>query len=243
MIPSSQSSPPRRIRGLIFDKDGTLFDFRRTWGAWCATFIRDLSKGDVRSARALATAFHYDLDRREFAPTSPVIAGTMDVIVEAIQSCFPQLKPGEIYAYVLASTAEVPQIEAVPLAPLMARLRNDCLTLGIATNDAEHAARSHLEANGILGHFAFVAGYDSGHGAKPGPGMLLAFCEETDIAPEECVMIGDSTHDLISGRAAGMRTIGVLTGLAEADDLADLSDVILPDIGALPAWILAQHQA
>jgi phosphoglycolate phosphatase len=34
-----------------------------------------------------------------------------------------------------------------------------------------------------------------------------------------------------------MRTIGVLTGLALAEDLAPLADVVLPDIGHIPAWL------
>ena len=50
-------------------------------------------------------------------------------------------------------------------------------------------------------------------------------------------MIGDSTHDLDSGRAAGMATVGVLTGLATRADLAPHADVVLADIGALPAWL------
>ena len=50
-------------------------------------------------------------------------------------------------------------------------------------------------------------------------------------------MIGDSTHDLISGRSAGMRTAAVLTGIAEADELRPHADVILPDIGGLPEYL------
>ena len=51
-------------------------------------------------------------------------------------------------------------------------------------------------------------------------------------------MVGDSTHDLIAGRAAGMQTVGVLTGMAEAE-LAPLADAVLPDIGHLPDWLMA----
>jgi hypothetical protein len=50
-------------------------------------------------------------------------------------------------------------------------------------------------------------------------------------------MIGDSTHDLDCGRAAGMTTVAVLTGLADRDDLAPHADVVLPDIGSLPGWL------
>ena len=44
-------------------------------------------------------------------------------------------------------------------------------------------------------------------------------------------MVGDSRHDLQAGRAAGMVTLGVLTGPATAAELADVADAVLPDIG------------
>ena len=52
--------------------------------------------------------------------------------------------------------------------------------------------------------------------------MLLAFADAVGIAPARIVMVGDSTHDLHAGRAAGMQTVGVLTGLAGAETLAPL---------------------
>ena len=52
-------------------------------------------------------------------------------------------------------------------------------------------------------------------------------------------MVGDSTHDLRAGRAAGMQTVGVLTGTSLADELWPLADAVLPDIGHLPAWVAA----
>ena len=88
--------------------------------------------------------------------------------------------------------------------------------------------------------FDFIAGYDSGHGAKPGPGQLLAACAHLGIAPEETLMVGDSSHDLMAGRAIGAGTIGVLTGLASEEQLAPLADAVLPDIGHLPDWLDAR---
>ena len=39
------------------------------------------------------------------------------------------------------------------------------------------------------------------HGAKPGPGMLLAFATLCGLAPARVAMVGDSRHDLMAGRA------------------------------------------
>lgn len=50
-------------------------------------------------------------------------------------------------------------------------------------------------------------------------------------------MVGDSRHDLEAGRAAGMRTVAVLTGIAKREELEPHADVVLADIGAIPGWI------
>jgi phosphoglycolate phosphatase len=225
------------IRGLVFDKDGTLFDFNATWAAWFSGFIHELAAGDPEKAEALAVALEFDLRTARFAKTSAMIAGTMDAFDAAVLSVFPHLDAGHLRRMVLTGTAAAPQVEATPLVPLLDRLLAAGLTLGLATNDSEVPARAHLTRAGVVDRFAFIAGYDSGHGAKPSPGMLAAFCAATGIPPAECAMIGDSTHDLDSGRAAGMVTVAVLTGIAERDDLAPHADVVLEHIGALPAWL------
>jgi phosphoglycolate phosphatase len=225
------------IRGIVFDKDGTLFDFNATWAAWLAGFIHDIARGDLARAAALAQILDFDLAASRFAKSSPMIAGTMDVFDSSVRSVFPEIDPGRLREMIVTSTAAAPQVEVAPLAPLLDRLVAAGLTLGLATNDSEVPARAHLERAGVLDRFAFIAGYDSGHGAKPGPGMLRAFCAATGIAPATCAMIGDSTHDLDCGRAAGMVRVGVLTGLAGRADLAPHADAVLDDIGQLPAWL------
>jgi phosphoglycolate phosphatase len=62
-----------------------------------------------------------------------------------------------------------------------------------------------------------------------------------DVSASNCVMVGDSPHDLIAGRLANMRTVAVLTGLGERKDLATLADTVLPDISYLANWISSQN--
>ena len=136
--------------------------------------------------------------------------------------------------------AQAPQQPAVPLRPLLEGFRAQNIALGVATNDSEVPARAHLGAAGITDLFDFIAGYDSGHGGKPAPGQLLAFAKAVGLEPAQIAMVGDSTHDLHAGRAAGMRTIAVLTGTAVTAQLAPFADVVLADIGEIPAWLAAQ---
>jgi phosphoglycolate phosphatase len=225
------------IRGIVFDKDGTLFDFGATWEAWATAFLLRLCEDDRARATAIGQAIEFDLETQKFARTSLVIAGTPGEVTDALHPFFPDM-PWQDLSDLLNDEAEkAPQKEAVPLVPLLTELRGRGLRLGVATNDAEQPARAHLEQGGVTQMFDFIAGYDSGFGGKPAPGQLLAFAEQMALHPTACIMVGDSTHDLRAGRAAGMRTVAVLTGLADATTLTPFADAVLPDIGHLPVWL------
>ncbi len=228
------------LQGIIFDKDGTLFDFNATWGEWTRVMLETEAGGDEALFLNLADAMGYDVVTRQFRPSSIVIAATASETADCMLRVLPDQEKGPLLARMNAASAEVTQIEAVPLIAYFAELKALGLHLGIATNDAEAPARRHLERAGITAHFDFIAGYDSGHGGKPAPGQLLAFCDQTGLSPQACAMVGDSTHDLHAGRAAGMRTIGVLTGPAPREELAPFADAVLPTIGDIPAWLKSE---
>lgn len=227
----------RDVAGIVFDKDGTLFDFHATWSHWAAEILADEARGDAARLAGMAAALDYDLDERRFRPGSVAVAGTVDEIVDALAPWLGAEPRANVIHRFHARAALAPQVEAIPLAPFLRDLGGRGLMLGVATNDGEGPARAHLDAVGVSRFFDFIAGADSGHGAKPGPGQLLAFAEACALAPARCVMVGDSTHDLAAARAAGMTAVGVLTGLATEADLAPLADVVLPSIAHISAWL------
>ena len=224
-----------RIKGLLFDKDGTLFDFHRTWGAWTHGFILDLVNGG--DPEPLADAMGYDLGDSRFRRDSIVVAGSVDEWVDVILPHLGHWQRPDLIAHIKAQTAIVRQEPATDLDPLFSGLTAAGLPLGIATNDGEAPVTRQLTDAGLIHHFDFIAGYDSGHGAKPAPGMLLAFAAHIGAPPSEVVMIGDSTHDLHAATAAGMIRVGVLTGMATEDELTPHADAVLPHIGHLPGWL------
>ncbi|MEM6635364.1 MAG: HAD family hydrolase [Pseudomonadota bacterium] len=226
-----------KIAGIVFDKDGTLFDFQETWGAWAGAFLSDLARGDRLHAARLGKAVGYDVETGTFRPSSPVVAGTPSEIAQALLEQLPGANPQALISRINVSAASAPLVPAVPLQPLLGGFRAQGIKLGVATNDAEAPARAHLEAAGIADLFDFISGFDSGFGAKPGCGMLDGFCARFDLSPGHVIMVGDSRHDLVAGRTAGMLTVGVLTGLSSRGDLADVADAILPDVGGLPGLL------
>jgi len=230
------------IKGLCFDKDGTLFDFAATWEAWATAFLGRATAGDAARATRIGATIGFDFAAGKFARDSIVIAGTPGEVTDALVPHFPEMTRDALLVMINEEATRAPQRPAVPLAPLLAGLRARGLALGVATNDSEAPARAHLGSAGVTELFDFIAGYDSGFGGKPAPGQLLGFAAATGLDPAQIVMVGDSTHDLHAGRAAGMRTIAVLTGTAVTADLAPYADVVLANIGEIPAWLDAQER-
>lgn len=230
------------IDAVIFDKDGTLFDFRASWGAWTETLIDELVARGADADR-LQQVLGFDRRYRVFRPDSAVIAHTTPEIADLVHAAVPDLSLQALNDLMNRLAASAPMLPAVPLRTVLLALRARGLTLGLATNDTEEPARAHLAGAGVLDLFDFVAGCDSGWGGKPAPGQLLAFAKAVGVSPERAVMVGDSLHDIAAGKAAGMATVAVLTGIALREDLSPHADVVLPDIAALGAWIDARRAA
>lgn len=228
---------PDRIKGLVFDKDGTLFDFQASWAPIYARIIEGIAGADADRRAAVAQAAGFDLAAGRFRPGSVLIAGTNSEVTAVLAPFRPDLPPGDLEAWLDREARAARLAPVTDLAVFGAGLRAAGLRLGVATNDSEATARAHLAQAGAAAHFEYVAGFDSGHGAKPGPGMVAAFCRATGLAPGAVAMVGDSTHDLHAARAAGVMAVAVLTGVASRADLAPHADHVLASIREIPAWL------
>jgi phosphoglycolate phosphatase len=224
-----------RAAGILFDKDGTLFDFEATYAPATAGVVHSLASGGA-DARRLAEAVGFDLDVGRFDSGSIVIAGTAadmarawgPLVGRAADSSFASHIDGLFEEHARQSMALFEDAD-----PVLGRLSAAGFRIGLATNDAEENGRLHLRAANIDRHFSFIAGYDSGHGAKPLPGMVLAFAENCGVVPDRIVMVGDSVHDLQAAKACGAVAVGISTGLASAADLDPHADHVVASLGEL----------
>ena len=226
------------IKGVLFDKDGTLIDFTATWRDAIEKIAARLADGDADLILTLCDAVGYDKRTQVFLPGSPVVAGSVDMVAELMASILPKWSAVQIEDLANRTALEMGADDLAPAPKLketLIALRDMGLSLGVATHDGEAPSRANISALGVAELFDFVAGYDSGHGHKPGPGMPNAFAAAIGADPSEIVMVGDSVHDLGAGRAAGCAlSVGVLTGPATEAELASEGDMVLPSIADLP---------
>jgi len=86
------------------------------------------------------------------------------------------------------------------------------LKLGIVTNKIESLARPLIEQAGWLHLFPALVGGDSTPRPKPDPGPVIEACRLLQVAPADCVMVGDDERDVRAGRSAGAGTAVALWG-------------------------------
>lgn len=226
-----------QIKAILFDKDGTLFDFQKTWGRWVFDELTLLSEGDGALSVKLADAIGFDMREKLVLAGSPIIAGTAEDSARLMLPLLPKHTLETLVADGNKRAALVKPHPVLELGPFLDGLIEAGLTVGVATNDSEVAAISQLKELQVDDRFSYIVGYDSGFGAKPDAGMCSEFARRLDLDPSSVAMVGDSSHDIDAGNAAGMTTVAVLTGLADRSELEKTADVVLRDIGELPDWL------
>ncbi len=94
----------------------------------------------------------------------------------------------------------------------------------------EGGTMAFLEQYNLVKYFdAVITGLSAPH-TKPYPDPILLAAKKMNVAPENCLMIGDTTVDIRAGKSAGAQTAGVLCGFGEESELQKMgADIILKD--------------
>jgi len=234
------------IRGILFDKDGTLVDYEATWGPINRRVADLAARGEpVLTLRLLEVGGHDPESGRTRGGSLLAAAHTRE-IAQAWIDAGAAFDLDTLTKRMDAAFAEGAR-EAVPVtdvAGLFDRLRARGLALGVATSDGVRAAHATLARLGVSTDDVFVAGYDSGFGGKPAAGMVRGFCAATGLKPAEVIVVGDNTHDLDMAETAGCAAaLGVLTGTGREAELAARAAAVLTSIDALEAWLDANGAA
>ena len=112
-------------------------------------------------------------------------------------------------------------------------------TLGIATGKSRRGLERALDATGLRPYFRASRCADETH-PKPDPAMLRELLAELDVAADNALMIGDTTHDLEMARAAGVDALAVTYGAHGAAGLMDCAPRgCVGSVSELDQWLTA----
>lgn len=115
--------------------------------------------------------------------------------------------------------------------------------LAVATGKSRRGLNRALEATGLGPRFDATRCADETH-SKPNPAMLFELMEELGVAPENTVMIGDTSHDLNMAQSARVHGVGVSYGAHPLADLQACSPAALVhDVRELSGWLMPRIRA
>ncbi len=232
------------IRGVLFDKDGTLLDYWLTWVPINREVAHFAARGDAALADALLALGGHDPANDKITPGSVLAAGSHDEVADLFAGHLGARTPPRLGAEIERIFREGGAKYATLMPDAIGALdglERLGVKLGVATNDSAGGLEASLgRFPGLVERFQFRAGCDSGYGTKPEPGMALAFCKAMGLRQSEIAVVGDAIHDLEMGRRAcvGLK-VGVLGGTSARADLAPHADVVLERLGELPARLAA----
>lgn len=207
---------------LVFDWDGTLLD----------------SAGAI--VRAIqASCCDLGLPVPEDAQARHVIGLGL---VDAMRHAVPELTPDRYQAMVdryrfhyLSGDQQLMLFDGVP--EMLERLRRDGHVLAVATGKSRVGLERALDHSGLRPMFQASRCADECH-SKPHPQMLDELMAEFGMTQAATVMIGDTSHDLLMARNAGVDALAVTYGAHPHDHLLDHKPVAcLHSVSELNQWL------
>ncbi len=126
------------------------------------------------------------------------------------------------------------------MVALLDSLRSAAGTTVIVTAKPTAVAEPLLEHVGLRGAFDAVYGVAMGPDVEEKRVTLARALAETGVPAQAAVMIGDRSHDVAAGRACGTRTVGVLWGAGDRDELERAgADLVVIRPGELAAVLVS----
>lgn len=199
------------LRSVLFDLDGTLIDsvpaYFRLMGAMLDAV------GLPRAPKAVVAEFMTDG------------LSVLEKVIPAEMSHRKDELIRELLRVGRAMSAEMfrREIEVIPgVERLFPALGARGIRIGVVTSTQRHFVGKKLaplERKGLADFLEVVIATEDAPRKKPAPDPLLEGARRLCVLPGSCAYVGDSRVDIRAGRAAGMATVGVLTGLDDAETL------------------------
>lgn len=225
------------IKGILFDKDGTLLEFDKTWRPVASEVInRIVSHYKLDSSYKKKLSEAIGLFDNHIDSNSSLSSGTnRDVALDFFFAC-PQIEnEDEFISWSTNTFNEVANIfpfyTVDGAKETIKNLKENGIVIGLSTADSVANANIFLEKSGLLPYFDFIGADDGIINPKPATDYMDNFCKEFSLKPSEVMVVGDTLTDMDFGinSGAGIK-LGVLTGTSSKKILTTKADLVTNSI-------------
>ena len=231
------------IDGIIFDKDGTLINFNRLWGAFIEAWIDFLiaqanENGPIpdKLVTKLDQTLGYNRQTQEVIPDSPLAVTTLQKIELVAMTVLYQHQYSwhvaeEIIAKTRAFNYDLKLEDIEPIGDVASKIQElyaNGIQVIIATNDDRAITEKIIDALKITPYLAAILCGDDPRPSKPDPAGITTIEEKLAISPGRMLMVGDTVSDMRfgrNGRLAGC--IAILSGGGKEEELSQIADELI----------------
>ena len=205
------------IKGIIFDLDGTLIDSRPTYIKAAHLAFKKLGLKPLTENMALEIPKKIE----QHLPLDLENNTELELFLEIYLN---------FYYSISESVAKILPYTLSTLKFLSKRVKLSLVTMrSVSKNSLLNELKQFS-----LGKFfnPIVTAFDTK--PKPAPDPLIKCIKKMNLHKEECLIVGDSVNDIRAGKAAGIKTIAVLSGIYSYDELSiEKPDIIIQNIVSL----------
>ena len=223
------------IKGILFDKDGTLIDFFSLWLGAAKSFVTQFLKENNLSEEVKECVFHaMGIENGEIDPHGGLAYKSYsEIAMDITDSRKVRMQLERLFAeYVTESQAQY--VETADIKAVLDSLKQRNIWIGLATADTVPSAKNCLKRLEVLEKFDYVGADDGVLRPKPEADMFLEFQKKFGLKPQEIAEVGDTYNDIRFARENGGVAIGVLSGVSQEADFCGEADYILNSVGELP---------
>ena len=211
-----------KVKAILFDLDGTIVDSRDAYleAAKTAFHAMGLEPPTMQTTLQIPKRLEQNLSIDDLTHTNT--ARFLDVYLKTF------------YAITELKAKPIPNIRTA-LENLQQKAQLVLITM---RNVPKVSVAKELQQFGLARYFTYILTAQDTHKPKPSPEALIKALKVIDVQICDCLIVGDSVIDITAGKAAGAKTIAVLSGLYTEQELAKFNpDLILKNAAQLPNCI------
>ncbi|WP_436862441.1 HAD family hydrolase [Staphylococcus caeli] len=205
------------MKWILFDKDGTIIYFDRSWMKIGLQLVDDFMETYEHSIEDKSAAYaHLGVVDDEILPGTIMASGALDEMIQAFCDIANQdvTQWAQRRSQTLVDNRVPENVVVEGMSETLKTLQHQGYKMGIVTSDSKKGVEQFLEVTDFAHFFDVVISTEADAVEKPNPEVLNPLFQQYDVAPEDVVIVGDTANDIQTGVNAklGLK-IAVLTGV------------------------------
>jgi phosphoglycolate phosphatase len=224
------------IKGILFDKDGTLIEFNSLWIESTYEFLESITRIHNQEDKLAEIAYNVGLEGKTVREDSALAGKTSGDLAEIISAtleveCESILKELDRFYYEKVKQNPGNIKPVCDLQQLFGQLKSNGLKIGIVTADNYDVTKYILDMLKLTEQVDFIATADL-YDKKPNIEALQVFCHEQNLQFDEVIHIGDTSIDMEFSKHCSYG-VGVLTGIGTKPALLKYTPYVLNNVAEL----------